>query len=222
MSQGSLNLYRTVRHCLWRLANKPFPAGPHITRFYMYEHFTAIGPTLPNRQGPRVLAISGSKNLAGIFGLQPSEVVAADYPDYNMLSLPFADGSFDYVLSDQVLEHIEGNPAKAAAECLRVLKPGGVAVHTTCFNMHVHSSDNSTPSAASDFWRFTPQGLRLLHDGCEILDSGGWGNPQVWSVVAKDGMTFRGVPPVKWHPMYKIAMKNDPLWPIVTWVIARK
>ncbi len=155
--------------------------------------------------------------------MHPSEIVSADYPDHNILSLRFPDESFDYVVSDQVFEHIEGDPFQAARECHRVLKPGGIAVHTTCFNMHIHSSDNRTPSEASDFWRFTPQALRLLHrDWSQILDSGGWGNPQVWSIVAKDGMTFRGVPPISWHPMYKIAMKNDPLWPLVTWVIARK
>lgn len=217
-----MNIYRMIRHYLWRLANKPFPAGPHITRFYMYEHLRKVGPSLPSRQRPRVLSISHSENLASLLGLEPIEIVQANYPEHSMLALNFPDAVFDYVLSDQVLEHVEGDPFVATKECLRVLKPGGVAVHTTCFNIHVHSSDNSTPSEASDFWRFTPQALRLLHRGCEILDSGGWGNQQVWESVNKDGMRWRGVPPVTWHPMYRIAMRNDPLWPIVTWVIARK
>lgn len=216
-----LSLYRTMRHYFWRLINKPFPAGPHVTRFFLYDHLKKVGPTLPNRQGPRVLAISHSENLAQLLGLTPREVVMANYPEHNILALNFPDASFDYVLSDQVFEHIEGDPFTAAKECHRVLKPGGVAVHTTCFNIAIHSADNSTQG--SDFWRFTPDGLKLLHrDWSTILEVGGWGNPQVWSIVEKDGMHYRGVPPVKWHPMYRIAMKNDPLWPIVTWVIARK
>lgn len=216
-----MNPYRFVRHWLWRALNKPFPAGPHVTRYFMYDHFAKLGPRLPNRQGARVLSISHSDKLGHLIGLQPSEIVSAIYPDQNILALGYPDASFDYVLSDQVFEHIEGNPATAAKECLRVLKPGGVAIHTTCFNMSIHSSDNSTPSEASDFWRFTPQGLRLLHPDCEILDSGGWGNRYVWE-IEKDGMRYHGVPPVSWHPMHKIAMTNDPLWPIVTWVVARK
>ena len=211
-----LNLYRTLRQCAWRLINKPFPAGPHVTRYFMYDRLKAIGPTLPNRAGPRVLSISHSENLVPLLGLTPSEVVAADHPDYNVLALDFPDASFDYVVSNQVLEHIEGDPFDAIKECHRVLKPGGVAVHTTCFNVHIHGSPG-------DFWRYTPDALKLLHkDWSEILEVGGWGNPQVWTIVEKDGMRWSGVPLVKWHPLYRIAMKNDSLWPIVTWVIARK
>ena len=45
-------------------------------------------------------------------------------------TLPFRDGSFDRVFSFNVFEHLR-DPAGAAREILRVLKPGGaVAVHT--------------------------------------------------------------------------------------------
>jgi SAM-dependent methyltransferase len=211
-----LNLYRTIRHYLWRVANKPFPAGPHITRYFMYDRLRTVGAGLPHRNGVRVLSVSHSENLVPLLGLAPSEVVSANYPEHNILALDFPDASFDYVLSDQVFEHIEGDPFVAVRECHRVLKPGGVAVHTTCFNIHIHG-------VPGDFWRFTPDALKLLHkDWSEIIELGAWGNPQVWSIVDKDGMRWRGVPPVKWNPMNRIAMKNDPLWPIVTWVIARK
>jgi len=33
---------------------------------------------------------------------------------------------------------------------------------------------------------------------------------------------YTAVPHAKWHPFHKLAMKNDPDWPIVTWVVARK
>ena len=46
--------------------------------------------------------------------------VAAD-----LLDLPFADGSFDYVTAVHVLEHIdEGDMPRAASEIARVMRPG--------------------------------------------------------------------------------------------------
>jgi SAM-dependent methyltransferase len=45
------------------------------------------------------------------------------------LSLPFADGTFDKVITSEVLEHIP-NDRGAMAEITRVLKPGGVLAAT--------------------------------------------------------------------------------------------
>ena len=139
----------------------------------------------------------------------------ASYPAHNILSLDFEDTSYDFVLSDQVLEHVEGNPQQAIDECHRILKPGGIAVHTTCFINPVHKVPN-------DFWRFTPEALCLLHrTWAEVIEYGGWGNFEVWSVV-RDGMRLEGVPHAKWHPLHWVATKNDSLWPIVTWIVAKK
>lgn len=41
--------------------------------------------------------------------------------------LPFADGSFDLVLSNEVIEHVQDDRA-AVAEMVRVLRPGGRAI----------------------------------------------------------------------------------------------
>ena len=190
------------------------PRGPHVTRYFMYGRLGSIGPLLP-RRGGRVLSISHSANLGGLLGLQPTELIEANYPDHSMLSLGFPDSSYDFVLSDQVLEHVEGNPQQAIDECHRLLKPGGVAVHTTCFINPIHG-------APKDFWRFTPEALRLLHQGwSEIIECGGWGSFEVWSLV-QDGLRFEGIPHARWHPLHRLATRNDPLWPIVTWIVARK
>ncbi|HVT35665.1 MAG TPA: class I SAM-dependent methyltransferase, partial [Nevskiaceae bacterium] len=42
--------------------------------------------------------------------------------------LPFADGTFDLIISDQVLEHVFDLPP-VFAEHVRILKPGCVAIH---------------------------------------------------------------------------------------------
>lgn len=190
------------------------PRGPHITRYYMYNHLEKLGRKLQFNAG-RTLSVSHSDRLASVLGIEASEVVLADYPEHNLLSLNFPDSSFDYLLSDQVLEHVEGDPYQAIRECHRVLRPGGISILTTCFINPIHS-------CPKDFWRFTPDALSLLHqDWSEIIEVGGWGNLAVWSVV-EDGLRFEGVPNAPWHPLHRIAMHNDPLWPIVTWIIARK
>ncbi len=48
----------------------------------------------------------------------------------NSRSLPFADASFDYVVSLDVLGHVEAEEKDAVlAEVKRVLRPGGVTLH---------------------------------------------------------------------------------------------
>lgn len=209
-----MNIYRKLRNLAWRASMKGLSRGPNITRYYMYDRLQSIGTKLPIKKG-RVLSVSHSENLADLVSLEPSEIVSANYPEHNFLSLPFENESFDYVLSDQVLEHIEGSPQKAIDESYRVLRPGGIAIHTTCFINPVHG-------VPKDFWRFTPDALSLLHSNWrEVIEVGGWGNFQVWSVV-QDGMRFAGIPHARWHPLHKLAVKNDPLWPIVTWIVAMK
>jgi ubiquinone/menaquinone biosynthesis C-methylase UbiE len=196
-----------------RLSMKGLRRGPHVTRYYMYRRLSELKRS-PFHEA-RVLAISHSTHLCKILGLDSCQIVEANYPEYNMLSLPFSDNSFNYVVSDQILEHIEGTPQAAMNETHRVLKSGGLAIHTTCFIYPIHG-------APSDFWRFTPESLRLLcKEFSRIIECEGWGNLYVW-ILGWLGLRWDGVPHCKWHPLHKIAMYNDPKWPIVTWIIAEK
>ena len=191
-----------------------FKKGPHVTRYSMYKRLGEVGQSLGRPEG-KVLNISHSDVLIEVLGLQPTEIVNADYPEHNMLSLKFDDNSFDVVVADQVLEHVEGNPQQAIDECFRVLKPGGLAIHTTCFINPIHD-------APGDYWRFSPQGLDLLHkDWSKVIEYGGWGNFDVWRLV-RNHARWVGIPHASWHPLHRIATRNEPIWPIVTWVIARK
>ena len=203
-----------LRAALWRLSMKGLQRGPHITRYSMYYHLRAIGVTLLNKSG-RVLTISRSSNLCELMGIDVTELVEANYPDQSILALTFPDESFDFVLSDQVLEHVEGNPQQAIDECWRILRPGGIAVHTTCFINPMHE-------VPKDFWRFTPEALRLLmRQFTDVIDCSGWGNFEAWNLI-RDGLRFDGIPHATWHPLHQLAIRNDPIWPIVTWIIARK
>jgi SAM-dependent methyltransferase len=209
-----MNPARTMRRAAWQASMLGLRRGPHITRYFMYQRLRKIGAELQLRPG-RVVSVSHSEPLAELLAIKAEEMIIADYPEQNLLSLGMADDSVDYVVSDQVLEHVEGNPYQAVAECHRILRPGGVSVLTTCFINPIHG-------CPSDFWRFTPEALTLLHQGwSEVIEVGGWGNFEAWSVI-RDGLRFEGVPDATWHPLHRIAMHNDPLWPIVTWIIARK
>jgi SAM-dependent methyltransferase len=188
--------------------------GPHVTRYFMYARLQEVGKALATRRGD-VLAISHSERLCDVLGLEPITLVRADYPEHNLLSLDFADQSFDFVLSDQVLEHVEGDPQKAIDESWRVLRPGGIVLHTTCFINPIHGDPN-------DYWRFTPAALRLLSKRfSRIIDCDGWGNFDAW-LLMRDGLRFDGIPHAKWHPAHRIATRNDADWPIVTWIVAQK
>ncbi len=123
--------------------------------------------------------------------------------------------TFDYVIADQVLEHVAGPPQKAFDECHRVLRPGGWVVHTTCFINPIHE-------APADYWRFTPEGLRQLCQGyARVIECAGWGNPYAWLAVWL-GLRFEGVPEASWHPLHRLAVGQNSDWPISTWVIAER
>jgi SAM-dependent methyltransferase len=187
--------------------------GPHVTRYFMYKRLAGLFSDAGARA--QVLSISHSVPLCQVLGLGAARIVEANYPETNILALPHDDETFDYVVSDQVLEHIEGDPFVAVGETFRILKPGGIAVHTTCFMNPIHG-------APGDFWRFTPDALRLLCVGfANVTEIGGWGNPGVFAAMAI-GLRYEGVPEAVWHPYHWIAVANLARVPVSTWVVARK
>lgn len=186
-----------------------------FTRFAMY---TALTGRLAVHDGLNrtCLSISKSRQLARILGFRAAKLVDAAYPEHTMLSLKFAEASFDACVSDQVLEHVEGNPFDAVKETFRIVKPGGFVVHTTCLLNPVHREPG-------DFWRFTPDALTLLcrSAGGEVLETGSWGNRQALTLTQL-GIRNHKVPKDPQHPLHRIATMNDPNWPILTWVVARR
>lgn len=61
--------------------------------------------------------------------------------------LPFADGSFEIVLSDNVIDHAR-DPLRIVDEIVRVLKPGGILY----FTVNVHHPVYETASRAHGLW----------------------------------------------------------------------
>jgi len=207
------SLLHTAIRSLSNLSAMGAARGPHITRYTMYRSIMQHRVDPPRTA--LALSISGSEGLCRLLGFTNAQIISADYPGVNLLALPFPNCTFDCVVSDQVLEHVRGNPQQAIDESRRVLKDGGLAVHTTCFINPIHLYPD-------DYWRFTPEALTLLcGDFAKILEAGGWGNPYAWFAIGL-GLHYEGVPERHWHPLHRLAIRNDPAWPIMTWIVARR
>jgi uncharacterized protein YbaR (Trm112 family) len=70
------------------------------------------------------------------------------------LRLPFADDTFDFILSQAVLEHVP-EPQTAVDEIRRVLKPGGLVYADFAFMQPLHA-------VPFHFFNITPHGAQLL------------------------------------------------------------
>lgn len=115
----------------------------------------------------RILDVGcGDKRFAAYCRAQATSYVGLDYPTTffgsaenvevfgSALDLPFADATFDTVVSFEVLEHVT-DPARMVREIRRVLKPGGHVILTTPFLWGEHCQPH-------DYFRFTQYGLARL------------------------------------------------------------
>lgn len=184
-----------------------------FSRYAMYE---SIKKSFPSEyKTGDALSISHSKNLLELVGYESTTLTERNYPEDSIFDIQSDDESYDFVVSDQVFEHINGKPSDAIQEVMRVLKPGGIMLHTTCMFVPIHGKD--------DFWRFTPQGLSDLVSGCgaSCLVSCGVGHP-VHFMLNLIGWTHLPVPKNKKHPLNWLARLNRESYPNVVWVIAKK
>lgn len=161
----------------------------------------------------------GSKNYTPPFPIiaEGAAVTEAYFPDIRMEALPYADNTFDYVIADQVIEHIEGDVQKAIDEARRVLKKGGVAVIATTFIQPIHWGPK-------DMWRFSPDALRYLcRDFSEIIQCEGWGNRFAHALffLYPKSRAWQ-VPEQKWSVARLFATTNDKCYPLTTWIIVKK
>ncbi len=206
---------KTIDALLVMAYNQPGKKTHKITRLAMYQ---ALANTFAAFDGldKTCLALSRSIEFARILGLVQTTIIEANYPEHNILDLNFPDNHFDFCISDQVLEHVEGNPFKAISETARILKPGGFMCHTTCFINKIHG-------APKDFWRYTPDALSLLckESGLHEELVGGWGNREA-TLLMKPPYRNKSIPDNPTNPLYILATRNEHDWPVVVWVVARK
>ena len=183
----------------------------HLTRYAMYRQIRACAPV--PMQG-RILGISGIENFRAMFAAGAS-VVDAHYPEVDAQQLPFGDGQFDWVITDQVLEHLP-DPQAAVRESFRVLKPGGVAIHTTCFLNPIHNYPR-------DYYRFSREGLEALcRPYADVLDCASWGSRLACALILFADR-IRGMEiPDRRGLRHWLATHNEANYPIHVWIVARR
>lgn len=139
----------------------------------------------------------------------------AVYPEFDAQNLSgIADNQYDLVYSHQVLEHVS-RPWIAAKEMVRVLKPGGLGLHTTCAFNPRHGQP-----VFNDYYRYLPDGLAELFEGVKVLLKQGWGNRQalIYNLAIDDGHGNLGGR--RFHEA--VGKRNEELYPWVVWVIFLK
>lgn len=193
-----------------------------LSRHQMYTRiFSALNLPLEGK----ILGVSGLKYFKGSPHYTPpkkiisddAEITEANYPEINMCALPFPNESFDFVIADQVLEHIEGDVSQAIAETHRVLRKGGTAIITTVFIYPTHWGPK-------DLWRFSPDALRYLcRHFSQVIQCEGWGNR--WAIIISFLYKRAGdweVPKHRLSIIKWLATTNDPKYPWATWIIVKK
>lgn len=147
-----------------------------------------VGQLLAARDPARVLALGcGSQREELLALLQEhgnTEIVAVDVDlaaDVDICcdahDLPFADRSFDAVVTTAVLEHVL-DPNRVMEEIARVLRRGGLLYSEIPFMQQVHEG-------AYDFTRYTLSGHRRLANAFDEIESGavaGPGTALAWAI----------------------------------------
>jgi SAM-dependent methyltransferase len=165
--RGGAGLLRRLKRTCGRLVSPP-------STNYLYRR---IDPSPYALLPPRAVIFDiGSKGERGhySFGAPPADAsvvcvdimpgphvdLVADAHDLHMVP----DNSVDCVISISVLEHVR-YPQKVVAEIHRVLKPDGVVYLNIPFVFAFHGDPD-------DFYRFSCNGIRILCEAFDEVDSG--------------------------------------------------
>lgn len=192
-----------------RLENDQF------ARYAMYldiSDFVEKTINRPDFQDPAIIEFGGSNGVIKLMFQKHAYEIADNYPKIDIQDLgDFKSDHYDFVILDQVLEHVL-DPAKAIKEVHRILKKGGWLIATTPFLVKIHY-------VPTDYWRFTRDGLRQLLSGYSEVIVKSWGNKDVVLNHIKTG----GWPSVKEaRKMGIFDLGNDDDLPHVVWGFARK
>jgi ubiquinone/menaquinone biosynthesis C-methylase UbiE len=103
--------------------------------------------------GGAVVAIDGSQTMVDAASKRHRDVSDLSFELADATQLPFEEATFDACRIDRVLQHIP-DPARAVAEMVRVLRPGGmlVAFDNDWETLTVDSSDRALTRTVLNTW----------------------------------------------------------------------
>jgi SAM-dependent methyltransferase len=189
-----------------RSIGRHFVRRVHLDRLVLNQEVANVVAKLPTAQLD-ALEISGTAWEGAGFKSYESQ----RYPDYDVCSGPLAR-QFDIIIADQVFEHLLW-PYRAGRNVHQMLRPGGYFLLATPFLQKVHECPH-------DCTRWTETGLRYLLAECgfpvERTVTGSWGN----RMAAKANLNPNKFP--TYSPLLHRNLKNDPLFPVQVWALARK
>lgn len=118
--------------------------GAHDRERHLLMYLERTG-LLADIQGKSVLHFAPEKHLGRrLAAASPARYVPCDlYPSspdvqrVDMLDMPFDESTFDLIVANHVLEHVDDD-LKALVEIRRVLKPGGHAILQTPYSSKLH------------------------------------------------------------------------------------
>jgi predicted SAM-dependent methyltransferase len=112
-----------------------------------------------------VLEVGGGERRRGRPGYINLEYLSLEFADVygDIHHLPFRDDTFGLVLAQAVFEHVT-NPFEAAAELVRVTRPGGLIVVDVAFMQPLHA-------APYHYFNMTSWGIEELFKSCKIVES---------------------------------------------------
>lgn len=189
-------------------------AAPRTVHWVRHGMYSALRDTLAARRPTGHGITISDRDPVLPFLCPDADLRVLDYPTHDLQDLQhFASGSLDLVMADMVLEHVD-EPAKVFDSAWRVLRPGGLLVLTTVFCMVYHPCPN-------DHWRFSRTGLERLATGFSEIETGGFGNRRLFSVIM-GRLTRLPVPLHRPSLPALLTAGDNPKLPITTWVVARK
>eukprot|EP00238_Polyblepharides_amylifera_P009790 CAMPEP_0196581110 /NCGR_PEP_ID=MMETSP1081-20130531/32454_1 /TAXON_ID=36882 /ORGANISM="Pyramimonas amylifera, Strain CCMP720" /LENGTH=380 /DNA_ID=CAMNT_0041901215 /DNA_START=66 /DNA_END=1208 /DNA_ORIENTATION=- len=156
-----------------------------------------------------VLGVSGEQ-LFDSFNFQKSRFTMVDYPVADCHNLPFGNDIFDYVVVQQVLEHVP-HYQTCIHEFRRVLKPGGHILFASPATWPLHP-------APRDYWRFMPDSIPVMFK-CfsRIILQGHQGNADGVRALL-DAPNSRSNPKL----VQAVLKENDFVWSMFIWAIVQK
>lgn len=181
------------------------------------RHFSEVGPF----EGMRVLEVGAGTGRDGIYmARRGASVVSLDYsmPSLAMIGgqlgegddvslccgdafrLPFADGTFDLVFHQGLLEHFR-NPEDMIAEHHRVLRSGGYILIDVPQRWHYYTAVKHLFISLGRWFagwetEFSPRQLEglLERNSFEVIATyGEWLNPPIWYRMLRKGMMGAGL-----------------------------